>query len=147
MFAFCLSLNCMKWISLRHIFDIRAALEGKPIFFNSFHISLGFWCSFGVDFLRRSFSYFFIFYCTELLCSLRRSWSTWSFLLKNLPLICLLPNGLHDIAIKPGFWGSFYPNMFHWCNFINNVLFGSRQVILCCVNTVEIGKVWEIFFS
>ena len=41
-FAFCLPSKCAKWFSLRHIFDARAALEGKPIFFNTFHSSLSF---------------------------------------------------------------------------------------------------------
>ena len=40
-FPFCLSSNCLKRFSLRHIFDIWAAFERKPKFFNTLHSFLG----------------------------------------------------------------------------------------------------------
>ena len=85
MFAFCLSSNCVKSFSLRHTFGIGAALEGKTIFFNTFHRSLGFLVFFWSWFLAKFVFFFFFFFCyTELHCSLKRSWSTWNFVLKNL---------------------------------------------------------------
>ena len=83
MFPFCLSSNFVKSFSLKYIFDIGAALEGKTIFFNTFHRSLAFLAFFWSWFLTKFVLVFFIFCFTELRFPLKRSWSTWSFVHKN----------------------------------------------------------------
>ena len=102
MSEFCLSSNYVKSFSLRHISDIGAASEDKPIFFNTFHSSLDFLVLFWSWFLTKFAFLFFIFWCTELRCSLKRSWSTWSFVLKNVIFNLSLTIKLSHIKSKIG---------------------------------------------